>query len=268
MQSAAPARNIYVALSRPHTPRVMDIHIILNPGAIGTPPKAQSSKKTPRRGTPTNEQSSPGLGSAIHRRSLRSSSLGAAATKPYATPIQRHSSLRHGQTPLSPLLRQSRTRKHGLFEEAPATAAKPREGARRGRSSTHSSSAGSSTTTSATSPSLASLLLSRAKQHVELEAVTLGRRTRSIMDVVMDLKGPAVAYQEDVLMFIAERTHDAPYLRKEYAFTADDGGLAAYWADQAAIWDGANWQDADAPEDILTRFPVSMERSTAAWEYP
>ncbi|KAJ7631760.1 hypothetical protein B0H17DRAFT_1150182 [Mycena rosella] len=260
----------------------MDIHIILNPGAVGTPPKAQqqSSKKTPRRGTPTSSPNSPG--SAIQRRSLRSASTGAAAvqkSKPYATapPLKRHSSLRHahGQAPPSLRVRQAGTTNskrglHGYGEDAAAAAATPtptrdpraRHHTRRG--STYSSSAGSSATTaSAPSPSLASLLLSRAKQHVALEAAgALGRRTRSIMDVVMDLKGPAVAYEEDVLLFIAERTHDidAPYLRRDYAFT-DDGGLAAYWADQAVIWDGGARE-----EDALIGFPVSMERSTAAWE--
>lgn len=118
------------------------------------------------------------------------------------------------------------------------------------------------------SPSLASLLLSRAKQHIELEVVTLGRRTRSIMDVVMDLKGAGGECQEDVLMFIAKRSQDASYLRRDYTLT-DDEGLEAYWADQAAIWDGAMNSGSDSDGGLLlTRFPVSMERSTATWECP
>ncbi|KAJ7087405.1 hypothetical protein C8R43DRAFT_1142345 [Mycena crocata] len=237
----------------------MDIRIILNPGAVGTPPKTQVGKKTPRRGTPTSEQGSPG--SATHRRSLRSSSAGASVRKSYATPIRRHSSLR--QPPSTPLVRQSRPKRQHLYgEDTP----EPRSPTKRGRSSTHSSSARSSTT-SAASPSLASLLLSRAKQHVELEAVTLGRRTRSILDVVMDLKGPAVEYQEDVLMFIADRSQEAACLRRDYVFTSGEG-LEAYWADQAAIWDGARYSAEEEDVLSLTRFPVSMERSTATWECP
>ncbi|KAJ7752810.1 hypothetical protein DFH07DRAFT_825045 [Mycena maculata] len=125
-----------------------------------------------------------------------------------------------------------------------------------GHSSTHSSAS----TASAASPSLASLLLSRAKQHIAAEAVALGGRTRSIMDVVMDMKGEGRECREDEkLMFIAAPSHDASsYLRRDHALT-DDEGLEAYWADQAAIWDGAM----DASEDVLlSRFPISMERST------
>ncbi|KAJ7490279.1 hypothetical protein B0H11DRAFT_1018428 [Mycena galericulata] len=273
----------------------MDIRIILNPGTVGIPANGQSSKqlkkKTPRRGyvspirryywfsganlrcaaacrIPTSEQSSPG--SVIHRRSsLRSSSAGVPGHKSYATPITRHSSLR--QPPSSPLLRQSRPKKRVAREEEEVPATRTST-TRRRRDSTHSSSAGSSTASAASrTPSHASLLLSRAKQHVALEAVALGRRTRSIMDVVMDLKGAQDgAGQEDgVLMFMAPADRgdqDASYLRlrRDYVLTADEG-LEAYWADQAAIWDGA--MDAEAGV-LLTRFPVSMERSTATWEYP
>ncbi|KAJ7129354.1 hypothetical protein C8R44DRAFT_907701 [Mycena epipterygia] len=246
MQVVGSARSFYRFIPS-HSIRVMDIHIILNPGAVGTPPTAQSSKT--HRGTPSSVRSSPG--SVVHRRSLRSSSAGASVQKSYATPLKRHSSLR--QPPSGPLLRQSRTRKR--IEEAP----KPRTPTKRGRSSTYSSSAGSSTA----SASLANILLTRAKQHVALEAVTLGRRTRSVMDVVMDLKGPAVEFTEDALQSIQEWSQDASFLRRDYVFT-DSEGLEAYWADQAAIWDGAR----GSSEDAVTRFPVSMERSTAAWECP
>lgn len=83
------------------------------------------------------------------------------------------------------------------------------------------------------------------------------------MDVVMDLKGPAVEFTEDALQSIQEWSQDASFLRRDYVFT-DDEGLEAYWADQAAIWDGAR----GSPEDAVARFPVSMERSTATWECP
>jgi hypothetical protein len=135
------------------------------------------------------------------------------------------------------------------------------------------------------------LLLSRAKQHVALEAVTLGRRTRSMMDVVMDLKGPGVFMFD----FVADRTQDASYRHRDYASyhsyasysylgrdnsynyaLTDAEGLEAYWAEQAAIWtDGARIDSADLNSDsdaevtlARTRFPVSMERSTASWECP
>jgi hypothetical protein len=103
-------------------------------------------------------------------------------------------------------------------------------------------------------------LLSRAKQHVQLEAAKLGRKP-SIMDIIMELKSSACDYQEDVLVLIADRSQDASYLRREYVFT-DDEELEAYWSDQAAIWDGV-WHSA---EGDVTRFPLSMERSTATWD--
>jgi len=119
-----------------------------------------------------------------------------------------------------------------------------------------------------------------------------------MMDIVMDLKGPTeveLEYQEDsgVMMFIEDRRcsrHDAPYLGRDYLLTrshlrrdnnqeyalTDDEGLAAYWADQAAIWmhtdSGASSNNSDSTSDsdwaevALTRFPMSMERSTAAWD--
>ncbi|KAJ6490275.1 hypothetical protein C8R47DRAFT_1215139 [Mycena vitilis] len=275
----------------------MDIHIILNPGAVGTPPKAQHpSKKKILASTPTSAQSSPG--SAIRRRTnLRSSSVKKSYARPSSTPIGR----RHPRTSPSPLVRQSRPKKR--VEE--------RTNARRERSnstSTHSSSrAGSlesaaSGDTAASSSSRARLLLSRAKQQVAT-ASALGR-TRSVMDVVMDLKvqGPTGASEledAEVLMLIEDRSstrEDASYHRNNcysdrnsnsnvyphsknnnnnYVLT-DAEGLAAYWAEQAAIWmdrgacggfDLSDNDDDDASVP-LTRFPVSIERSTATWEHP
>ncbi|KAJ6515556.1 hypothetical protein C8R45DRAFT_1140054 [Mycena sanguinolenta] len=319
----------------------MDIRIILNPGAVGTPHSNAQSKKqnlkkkqkgyvSPigdligcpklisgiyRSRTPTSRQSSPG--SAIARRSslratssTRSYSNSTPSQKSYATPTPIHP-IRCGvrQAPSSPLVRQSRTRKRVLelgsgFEGDATTPPK------RGRSSTstHSSrSSAGSLESAASAPSRASLLLSRAKQHVALEAVALGRRSRSMMDVVMDLKGPGELeleyHQEDsgVLMLIDDRrrshrhdgsrfgrdyllTESHSYLRRrdgkgEYVLT-DDEGLAAYWADQAAIWmhttggggggssgsDSNSNSDSDCSEVVWTRFPMSMERSTADWD--
>ncbi|KAJ7682475.1 hypothetical protein DFH06DRAFT_1389099 [Mycena polygramma] len=276
----------------------MDIHIILNPGAVGTPPKAQhSSKKKILASTPTSAQSSPG--SAIRRRSsLRSSSVKKSYATPSSTPIGR----RHPRTSPSPLVRQSRPKKR--VEE--------RTNARRGRSnstSTHSSSRAGSLESAASgdtaaSSSRARMLLSRAKQQVAT-ASALGR-TRSVMDVVMDLKvqGPAGESEledAEVFMLIEDRSstrEDASlsYHRNNYysdrnsnsnvyAHSKDNNnnyvltdaeGLAAYWAEQAAIWmdrgvyggfDLFDNDDDDASVP-LTRFPVSMERSTATWEYP
>ncbi|KAJ6539665.1 hypothetical protein B0H19DRAFT_368608 [Mycena capillaripes] len=295
----------------------MDIHIILNPGAAGTPPKAQQSKKP--KPFPTSVQSSPG--SAIHRRSsLRSSSTSEApGRKSYATPIGRHPT----PSPLraSPLLRQARPRKRVLCAEdaapAPTHTKRARSNSNSTSRSTHSSrsSAGSgSLESAATTASLtrASLLLTRAKQHVAREAsFALGRQTRSMMDIVMDLKGPAREYQEhrdssNVFMLIGDRSsrEDASCLRRgennkcnydyDYSYgygygysynynhcvLTDDEGLAAYWAGQAAIWmDGEGFSVDDDPDNndnkdnnyrsgvLLTRFPVSMERSTATWEW-
>jgi hypothetical protein len=93
-----------------------------------------------------------------------------------------------------------------------------------------------------------------------------------MMDVVMDLKGPP-----------GELEYYASYLRRdyydlrrdnngEYVLTVEEG-LAAYWADQAAIWmpgfhaNDNNTSDSDSDwSESATRFPMSMERSTAAWE--
>ncbi|KAJ7094466.1 hypothetical protein B0H15DRAFT_123640 [Mycena belliarum] len=248
----------------------MDIRIILNPGALGPPPKGKaqqqpqpSKKKPPRRGTPT-VQSSAGSAIAVQRRrlSLRSASTGAPARKnpqANATPVKRHASLRHERA--SPPLRKARATKrerglHGEDFKLDTPLISSRAAPRTGR---HSSTRSSSAATSASrhSPSRASLLLSRAKERVALEVGARGHtgRTRSIMDVVMDLKGDA--YEEDALLRIAEPRRDY------YAFTSDGGGLAAYWADQAAIWAAG---DASQGVPVLTRFPVSMERSTAGWE--
>ncbi|KAF7352497.1 hypothetical protein MVEN_01214600 [Mycena venus] len=333
----------------------MNIHIILNPGAVGTPSNAQLSKKQKkqsRSGTPTSAellQSSPGSGSAtaIHRRSsLRAKSQSKSSSNEFtvglgsrslqkkksyddATPAtlihpirQRHSSttVRQPQPPASsPLVRQSRTSKRvvelelGFEGDAPPP---PKGGRRRrGSTSTHSSmsSAGSpaamfESVHSRAPPSRASLLLSRAKEHVALEAIALGRRSRSMMDVVMDLKGPAEEEDEDgVVMFIQDRSRsrhasNASYLGHDYLDASysylrrrgkndssgyvltDDDGLAAYWEEQAAIWmhvdvggaasgfhSNANANSdsgSDWTEVALTRFPMSMERSTAAWECP
>ncbi|KAJ7791683.1 hypothetical protein B0H14DRAFT_2934781 [Mycena olivaceomarginata] len=114
--------NFYLTFSFPYFPRrrrIMDIHIILNPGAVGTPSKsnAQSNKKqpqepqTPRRGsrTPTSVDSSPGP--AIHRRSsgrTKTPSTRATPLRSYATPTPtptRRS--RPRQAPPSPRLESS-----------------------------------------------------------------------------------------------------------------------------------------------------------------
>lgn len=48
-------------------------------------------------------------------------------------------------------------------------------------------------------------------------------------------------------------------LRREYDFT-DRQSLDVYWADQATLWDGVC-----SPENPVTRFPDSIERSTVSW---
>ncbi|KAJ7368647.1 hypothetical protein DFH08DRAFT_831888 [Mycena albidolilacea] len=277
--------SFYLTFSFPYFPRrrIMDIHIILNPGAVGTPSKsnAQSNKKqpqkpqTPPRGsrTPTSVDNSPGP--AIHRRSsgrTKTPSTRATPLRSYATPTPtptRRS--RPRQAPPSPLVRQPRPRKRVLELELGAEAPPKR---RRRRSSTRSSrsSVESTATTASGAPSRASILLSRAKQHVALEAVALGRRSRSMMDVVMDLKGPP-GELEYYASYLGRDYYD---LRRdnngEYVLT-DEEGLAAYWADQAAIWmpgfhaNDNNTSDSDSDwSESATRFPMSMERSTAAWE--
>lgn len=125
-----------------------------------------------------------------------------------------------------------------------------------------------------------------------------------MMDIVMDLKEPAGVWEEsqeyrednsNVFMLTGDRSsgkEDASCLHPtnnkcnyDYADSynhfvlTDDEGLAAYWAEQAAIWmDGGTSAFSDDDDDdsdnntntncVLTRFPVSMERSTATWEYP
>ncbi|KAJ7044661.1 hypothetical protein C8F04DRAFT_593249 [Mycena alexandri] len=175
---------------------------------------------------------------------------------------------------------------------------------RRRRTSSRSSSAttvseSAPAALSTLSPSLhsrsrshASILLSRAREHVALETSALGgRRTRSFMDVVMDLKGPAAADVDvDVVMLFADGEDAAAYDEDGgrgggdggFVLTAD-GALEAYWAGQAAIWvgvgsgaseedesdlDGSSSSSTNGAHITLTRFPVSMERSTAraTWE--
>ena len=72
------------------------------------------------------------------------------------------------------------------------------------------------------------------------------------MDVILDLKSP-VGYENTLMS-----SQRSP-LRREYDFT-DRQSLDVYWADQATLWDGV-W----SPENPVTRFPDSIERSTVSW---
>ncbi|KAJ7068577.1 hypothetical protein C8F01DRAFT_1247074 [Mycena amicta] len=268
----------------------MDIRIILNPSAVGSPKTNSPLKRLPSSttpGTPTTAS-----GSSTHRRaSLRkSASVGRLASPAHklahvhatgTIPIlRRHSSLR--QT--TPLVRQSGPGKqHRVLGTTtatppPRTRTSTKSGHRRSTQkngriavvSRGSSTASSSSTSSRGVTSSgrdrerdrerAMKLLTRAREHVAAEQqqqLALGggqvRRTSSIMDVVLDLKGPVVDL-EDVRLIIEERLQAT-----NYDFFGDND---AYWAGQATLWFGVDDESATDADD--TRFPVSMERSTVS----
>ncbi|KAK7054153.1 hypothetical protein R3P38DRAFT_3171711 [Favolaschia claudopus] len=287
----------------------MDIHIILNPDAVGTPSSksnAQSKKKqtskaklTRGRGTPTSARTSPGSAAVSQRRSSqrgtpKSATPSGSAEKSYdvdatptSTPIRQRSSSARQQSRSSPLVRQSRPKKRGLevglgFEYDASTSAPKQKGRERSAVSTRSvespesghSSATAGDESNASASSRARLLLSRAKEHVQFEAIALGR-SRSMMDVVMDLKGETEDGEGAVVMVVdqdrkASYPDASSYLQNDYALTNNEG-LATYWATQAAIWvphfnsspSGSNL----SPNRKKLAFPTSMERSTVGWDY-
>lgn len=103
----------------------------------------------------------------------------------------------------------------------------------------------------------ARLLLSRARQCIELETDWLGRKP-SIMDFILNLKSPATNY-DDLLIDALDRSRQSCPLHRTNDFT-DERSLDTYWADQALIWNGVH-----SVADVVTHFPVSTERSTAFW---
>ncbi|CAK5275431.1 unnamed protein product [Mycena citricolor] len=239
----------------------MDIQVILNPGAAGSPLKYQHETLS-RRGTPLQKQSS--------RRSVRSSSPRLSyrtKSKPTAEPhdvapsspapiAKRSSSLRESDLSAATRFEQLSTRKRPSSVLAMLSATTTKRARRDSSSHSHSSSNATATSCQTT----ASMLLSRARQHVarERETVPLGQRTLSIMDVVMDLKGPTVADNDEFLQAIidsARRTR----CRWNYRFLTQQD-VDSYWQDQAAIC--SSGEPASA---VLSHFPVSSERLTATW---
>ncbi|KAJ7639126.1 hypothetical protein FB45DRAFT_1023867 [Roridomyces roridus] len=251
---------------------VMDIRIILNPGAVGTPQSSSKVlKKTPRQGTPTSEKSY--LGSATtNQRGASSRSSPASASSPRKSKTKTSSLVKNSSTALrqqpparSPSTRQSRPRKRRVTtqeEEAEGSGANLTASTKKRRSSTQSHSSSNSASAAAappSSPSLSNLLLFRAKQQHARESVSgpPGSPRRSIMDVVMDMKGEE-SQEADVLVLIADSRSSE---RRGYGVLTTDEGIKAYWEDQAIIWHGVG---GISLSPVVTHFPVSMERSTAS----
>ncbi|KAK7062005.1 hypothetical protein R3P38DRAFT_683665 [Favolaschia claudopus] len=296
---------------RTHSFISMDIHIILNPDAAGTPSSksnAQSKKKQTSKakltrgrgsGTPTSARSSPGSAAVSQRRSSqrgtpKSATPSGSAEKSYdvyatstSPPIRQRSSSARQQSRSSPLVRQSRPRKRALevglgFEYDASTSAPKQKGRERSAVSTRSvessesghSSATAGDESNASASSRARLLLSRAKEHVQLEAIALGR-SRSMMDVVMDLKGETEDGEGALVMVVdqdrkASYPDASSYLQNDYALTNNEQ-LATYWATQAAIWvphfNSSPSSSNLNPHRKKLAFPTSMERSTVGWDY-
>ncbi|KAH9948418.1 hypothetical protein B0H21DRAFT_707832 [Amylocystis lapponica] len=103
-------------------------------------------------------------------------------------------------------------------------------------------------------------LLRRAQQTVEVDTDWLGRRP-FIMDIILNAMSPAAENSEGVLLEAIGRSQaDIP--RRDYVFT-DKNSVDQYWTDQAVLWRGIAVEP--APYLCQNRYPVSAERSTAAW---
>lgn len=78
------------------------------------------------------------------------------------------------------------------------------------------------------------------------------------MDVILDLK---LGYDSDTLDELLQRRRQGVEHVHRYCTFTDEKSLESYWADQAVIWHGMRTIEVG----ISTRFPDSVERSTASW---